>query len=80
MGFGIIDIRKVAVHGSLVTYEYVHDRRDSGRFTIHTETGEFTDAQMAPGRAGQSAHFAARHKVTVAWREGSLPDELQWAG
>jgi hypothetical protein len=80
MGLGIVDIFKVATSGPLVTYEYVHDNRATGRFTIHTETGVFSDETVCSNGNGVGAHYAARHKVTVAWRAGELPEKLTWAG
>ena len=75
MSFGPVDIWKIGQDGSIVTYSFSHDGRE-GSFTIDVVTGATFDIVVVPGSAG----FAAKHKITQAWREGSLPAKAVWAG
>jgi hypothetical protein len=75
MGFGIVDIWKTGENGSLVIYSFTHEGRE-GSFTIDARTGFTSDVVAVPGTAG----YAAKHKITQAWRMGALPDKAQWAG
>jgi len=75
MGFGIVDIWKIAEADDFVTYAYDYEGR-RGEFTISRSSGEITSLRMAPGSAG----YAAQHKIRTAWRSGELPARAVWAG
>jgi hypothetical protein len=79
MGFGVVDILKVAENDSHVTYTYEHEG-ERGRFSIDRKTGEFLDIESNAISGKRSALWAAQHKIRQHWRAGELPDKAVWAG
>lgn len=79
MGFGVVDILKVAESASHVTYSFEHEG-ERGRFSIDRKTGEFVDVEREEARGKRSALWAAQHKILQHWRAGELPDKATWAG
>lgn len=79
MGFGVVDICKVAESDSHVTYAFEHEGK-SGRFSIDRVTGEFTEVVPDVIDRKRSALWAAQQKVRQHWRAGEFPDKTIWAG
>jgi hypothetical protein len=79
MGFGVVDIVKIAESGPRVTYAYEHEG-ERGRFSIDRDNGESADVERELPDGKRSALLMAQHKIRQHWRAGELPDKAVWAG
>lgn len=79
MGFGVVDILKIAASDARVTYAYEHEG-ERGQFSIDRETGEFDDVRQELPDGKRSALLMAQHKIRQHWRAGELPEKAIWAG
>jgi hypothetical protein len=74
-----IKIQKTREDDASVRYAFEGDASRRGLLELNKKTGEAT--LIEPMLGDQQGHWFNRAavKVTRAWREGSLPDELEWA-
>lgn len=79
-----ISIIKVENSGESVKYKFGpissnYHSYDHGLFEINTKTGEITLLKGVTTDVKNNYYMRASFKILTCWRQGSLPEQEEWA-
>ena len=74
-----IDIRKESETAQAARYRFEADTKRTGLFEIDKATGRVELLSPMPGDEKEKFFQRAAVKIVREWREGRLPDRVEWA-